>query len=381
MKVAAAAAGIAICFVLLRLGIAADGDASRFVVAGTVRVDPSGVPDELHVFEGAGYDGQFSWRLAADPTEIGTERHLGIELDSLMRSQRIGYPWLAWAASFGSLGRVAWALIIVNIVAIAALGGVGAVLAIEGGRSPWMGLVLAGVPGAAFVLARDLAELVAVALLAGGFLAIRRQRWWLAAGLWSYAVLTREQLVLAIAAFGTWRIVEVGRRRSRPDRRDLVWTLPALAFCTWQGVILTTQDGFATGSGVSPHLGLPFVGLVRGMGHWVVGLDDSLEQFVSHSLWFGLTALLAALATSALGTAVPREDIWAKWMVIAVAVLAAMLTHRVWDDPADLRTMSDLFVVSWILLLVWGRGAAIGRLAGAQAIGLTVAAAVRIAAV
>src|SRR5919198_2782951 len=51
---------LALTFVALRLAIAAHGDISRFVVAGTTFVDPARVPagdGSLHVFPSAGYDG------------------------------------------------------------------------------------------------------------------------------------------------------------------------------------------------------------------------------------------------------------------------------------------------------------------------------------
>ena len=378
LEVGLAAAAIAIIFVLLRLVVAADRDVSQFVVAGTAFADPATVPAQLHVFEGLGYDGQFAWRLAADPTELDTDRHLGVEIDSSMRVQRIGYPWLAWAASLGQLRLVPWSLVLVNVLAIGVLGAVGSVFALEAGRSRWLGLVFAGVPGFVFTLARDLTELAAGATLVAGVLAARRQVWWAGALLWSYAVLTREQLVIPVAAYGIWRLTEVFRRRERLGAADAMWLVPALAFITWQAVVVAATGSLASESGVGPHTGFPFRGFVESVFHWMSSLDDSPRLFVENGLYIVEAALLMTLVGVALRAHVPRSDAWAKWMVISLVALAVLLTRQVWDNHADLRTLTDLFVLSWIVLILWSRSTVIYWTALLQTSALVVAAALRI---
>ena len=125
----------------------------------------------------------------------------------------------------------------------------------DAGRSPWFGLVLASVPGFAFTLGRDLTELLAVSLLAGGILASRHGRWWATARSWSLAVLTREQVLLAVVAFGLWRLWEVVRRRERPGIPDAAWLLPGLAYVAWQVVVFAVSSDLPARKGAGHHFG------------------------------------------------------------------------------------------------------------------------------
>ena len=78
-----------------------------------------------------------------------------------------------------------------------------------------MGLAVAAYPGFVLVLARDLAELVAAALLLAGVLALDRQRPVLAAAVLTLAGLTREStLVLPLALAVLWTIDAIWRSSS-----------------------------------------------------------------------------------------------------------------------------------------------------------------------
>ena len=59
---------LALVFVLSRLFVAADGDVSRFVVAGHAHTHAALVDPSIHVFETDGYDGQYSWARSAGPS-------------------------------------------------------------------------------------------------------------------------------------------------------------------------------------------------------------------------------------------------------------------------------------------------------------------------
>ncbi len=297
------AIGAAIILVTFRLLIPAGGDPSKFVVAGTVFADPAETPANLYVFDSNGYDGQFVWRIAADPTHLKTDRDLGVAIDEPYRLQRVGYPFLAWLLSFGNTSLLAWSLIAVNVLAVGVLAGCGALFAADHGRSPWFGLAVASVPAFAFTLSRDLTELVAAAVLAAGVLAATKGRWWLAAALWSYAVLTREQLLIPIAAFAMWRLWTIVRRRSRPDVQDAAWILPAVVFVAWQMVIWRVDGEIPLFSG-SSNLGPPFVGLVGSMGFWGSELGNGAKALVTNLLTFyelGFLVVLVLVATSKRG--------------------------------------------------------------------------------
>ena len=95
------------------------GGLDRWVVAGDRYTDPASVTGGITVLAGNGYDGQFFYRLALRPWQLGVGPFDGIRLDTPFRSGRIAYPALAWVLSLG--GRpvlVPLALVLVNIAAV-----------------------------------------------------------------------------------------------------------------------------------------------------------------------------------------------------------------------------------------------------------------------
>src|SRR5438270_7074330 len=169
-------AGALISLVIVRLA-ANDLDPSRFVWAGVGHADPARVPADLYVHrDSAGYDGQFFYRLALDPLTSRRSAY-GIQLDiPPYRQQRILYPALVWLVTGGRASLVPWALILVNLAAGIGMAFAAAGLARASGRHAAWGVPLALLPGVAVALSRDTGELVAVACLAAGLLALRHHR-------------------------------------------------------------------------------------------------------------------------------------------------------------------------------------------------------------
>ncbi len=377
VHVAMVAIGAAIVVVTFRLLVPAGGDPSKFVVAGTAFADPAETPSSLYVFDSNGYDGQFMWRIAADPTHLKTDHDLGVAIDEPYRLQRVGYPYLAWLLSFGNTSVLVWSLIAVNVLAVGALAGCGAVFARDHGRSPWFGLAVASVPAFAFTLSRDLTELVAAAVLAAGILAATKGRWWLAAALWSYAVLTREQLLIPIAAFAMWRLWTIVRRRSRPDVQDAAWVVPVVAFVAWQMVIWRVDGEFPLFSG-SSNLGPPLVGVVGSMGFWASELGHGAKALVTNLLTFYELGFLVVLVVVATRSVVPSQWAWQKWMIVSMAILGVLLTRLSLDAAADFRTLAELSVLAWIVAICWGRRATLVPLVCGQLVGFAGAIGIRL---
>ncbi len=86
-------------------------------------------------------------------------------------------------------------------------------------------------------LSRDTAEPLAAACLLAGLLAVRARRPVLAAILLAYGALTRETVMVAVAALAIVRVVDMLRGRVRPGHDDLAWVVPAVAFAAWQLVV------------------------------------------------------------------------------------------------------------------------------------------------
>ena len=211
-------------FALLRLGLAAGGNITRFVRAARPYVHHNGVPPGLFVFPGNGYDGQFYYRLALDPADLHRTA-FGITMDAPFRVQRIGYPALAWLVSSGHHAWVPAALVAVNVLALGAVALAGGMLARDAGRHALWGLLLAGDFGFAMSVGNDLTEPVAAACLLGGILACRRGRPVLAGIAFGYGALTRETVLIVPLALGLTRVLSWARRSARPGLADLAWGL------------------------------------------------------------------------------------------------------------------------------------------------------------
>ncbi len=226
---------LAVGFTLARWQTWAHGRISRFILVGRHFATPSQLPHGMPVAKTYGYDGQFFYRLALNPLNFHHTAY-GITMDRPYRYMRIGYPALTWLVSLGQHFLVPVMLVAVNIAAIGALGYLGALFAVEGGRHALAGLLMPGYFGLITSLSRDTAEPLAAVLLLAGLLAVRGRRPVLAAALLAYGALTRETVMVAVAAIAIMRVIGMLRGRTRPGREDLAWAVPAVAFAAWQVV-------------------------------------------------------------------------------------------------------------------------------------------------
>jgi hypothetical protein len=336
--------------VVLRLIVAADGDITRFVVAGDTFVDADAADRAgagLHVFPGNGYDGQFFWRLAVDPTDWRLGEHHGVDLDTAYRLPRIGYPALAHLAAGGRPGLVAWSLVGVNVVAVGVVAYGGARIARHGGSPAIWGLAVASPPGLVMALGRDLAECVTVACLVGGVAALQARRPVLATAAWSVAVLTREQALVTVAGYAAWRLVR--RRPTRPGRDDLPWLVPPALLLGWQVLLWHEVGRLPLASAGGTNLVAPFTALVPRVAAWATG--DLARPNALAPVQLAATLVVAVAAVRA-ARAVPAPD---RFTVVALGlavVTATCLAASIWRDPSDLRHLVDVGVLSWVVLLV-----------------------------
>ena len=194
-------------------------------------------------------------------------------------------------------------------------------------------------------------------------------------------MLTREQVVFPIAAYGLWRLWQIVRRRVRFGPADAAWLVPALAYAAWQVVVLQVDGHLPARSGVGANFGLPLAGLASGVSYWVSHLPDGLEALYTNGLTTFEFAVLVGVVGAALLTPVPGREGWEKWMVVALALLGVTLTRQVWDVPADIRTLADLSVLAWVVLITWGRSRWLVPLASVQTIALAGAMAIRMASI
>jgi hypothetical protein len=353
----------AVAFSVVRLQGLGGGPAS-FVVAGDQFVRVAAAPAGLPVTHGPGYDGQFFYRLGLRPwTQQRTE--FGITLDEpAYRQQRIVYPLVSFVVARGGPAATARALVGWNLAAAAALGWLGAALARRRGRHALWGLAFAAYPGFVLVLARDLADLLAAALLLAGILALDRQRPVVAAATLTLAGLTREStLILPLALAVLWTVDAIRRRSTgavlagrtargpsaaseRSRVQPVSFAVPLGVALAWQLVLWRTWDVAPLVQG-SERLGLPFAGI------W---------QFARGAFQFGAFSLVVRLAelifvvAAALATAwsLPRSSALAHeklaWALgLGVAVL---LSRSVWvEDWAFLRALVEPYLLGTLVLL------------------------------
>jgi hypothetical protein len=331
-------------FSVVRVQALGGGPAS-FVVAGDQFVRIGDAPAGLPVTHGPGYDGQFFYRLALRPwTQTRTE--FGITFDQpAYRQQRIVYPLVSFVVARGGPAATAWALLGWNLAAAAALGWLGAALARRRGRHALWGLAVAAYPGFVLVLARDLADLVAAALLLVGILALDRQRPVVAAAALTLAGLTRESTLvvpLALAVLSTVGAV----RHERAGVRAVTFAVPLGVALAWQ-LLLWRTWGVAPLVQGSERLGPPFAGIWQ--------FTRGAFQFGAFSLVVRLAELVFVVAAAlAVAWSLPRSRALAHeklaWALgLGVAVL---LSRSVWiEDWAFLRALVEPYLLGTLVLL------------------------------
>jgi hypothetical protein len=350
--VAVVTALVALSFVFARTVVAADGEVDRFIVAGRVFTDPAAVDPPIHVFDSPGYDGQFYFRQAVEPLDTSMANVRGVTLDQELRISRVGYPLAAYLVALGQPGVVPWSLVLVNVLAMIALAYFGGRIAQRSGRSAWYGLLVASSSGLMMAQSRDLTELVMVAGLVGGSLAVLRGRFGWAAVAWSVAVLTHEQAAAVVIAYALFRTWSLARRERAPSAADLPWVVPGVLAVAVQllvgsrtGVIPVLDSG---GESVT----FPFAGLLPELAGWLTGDLDRQEILVLPEL--ALVVAIVGYAVRCRRSLAP-EDGWLLWALAVATLLATLLSPNVWVGPAELRQIVIVPTMAWLIIIRSGR--------------------------
>ena len=340
----------ALGFTLARLQTWAKGSIGEFILVGQHFSTPSQLPRGIPVVPTYGYDGQFFYRLALNPLNFSHTAY-GITMDRPYRYMRIGYPVLTWLVSLGQHVVVPVMLVAVNVAAIGAIGYLGAVFARQGGRHAAWGLLLPGYFGLITSLSRDTAEPLAAACLLAGLLALRARRPVLAALLLAYGALTRETVMVAVAAVAILRVIGIVRRRRRPDRDDLPWALPTAAFAGWQVVVKAATGSIPILADGGRNAGTPFLAafdaLKSNLGH------INVHQFDQYDLWLLELAILIGFSVAALSslraTSAPVHE---RLAFVLYLVEICVVTPDTWNSlDADLRSFIEVYLLAVIILL------------------------------
>jgi hypothetical protein len=340
----------ALGFVLARWQSWAQGSIGEFILVGRHFSVASQLRNGIPVQPTYGYDGQFFYRLALNPLNFHHTAY-GITMDRSYRYMRIGYPVLTWLFSLGQHAAVPVMLVAVNIAAVGAMGYLGAVFARDGGRHALAGLLLPGYFGLITSLSRDTAEPLAAACLLAGLLAVRARRPVLAAVLLAYGALTRETVMVAVAAVAVIRIISVLRRTQRPGRDDLTWVLPAVVFVAWQVVVKAATGSIPLLADGGRNAGTPFMAPFQALRN---NLDHiNTHQFDQYDQWLLQLAIIAFFAIAALltlrSTSAPVHE---RLALVLYLLEICIVTPSTWGSlDADLRSFIEVYLLAVIILL------------------------------
>jgi hypothetical protein len=340
----------ALALALARWQTWAHGVIGEFILVGRHFATPAQVPHGIPIQPTYGYDGQFFYRLALNPFNLQHTAY-GITMDRPYRFMRIGYPALTWLLSAGQHAVVPAMLVAVNVAAIGAMGYLGAIFARDGGRHALAGLLLPGYFGLITSLSRDTAEPLAAACLLAGLLAVRGRRPVLAAVLLAYGALTRETVMVAVAAIAIMRVLGVLRRQHRPGRDDLAWVIPAVVFVAWEVVVKVATGSIPLLADGGRNAGTPLIAPVQ-------AFSSNLNHFNWHSfdqydLWFGELAILVFFAIAALlclrYTTAPVHE---RLAFVLFLIEICIVTPSTWGSlDADLRSFVEVYLLAVIILL------------------------------
>jgi hypothetical protein len=352
-------------FVILRWLEAGQHRLSSFVLAGSRYTDRSRAPAGLVVRSGPGYDGQFYYRLALNPFALARSDY-GIRFDSLSRVERIGYPFVAWVLSAGDPARVPLALVAANVLAAALLGLAGGLVARSCNRHALWGLVFPLYWGYLWTVGRDLSELTTAAFVVLALAALLRHHWTWAGLAFLGAVVSKETAVLLV---GTLAVATLwvrwggrattalslspapsgGATRLALRRSDVAYLIPLGGFLLWQAVLWDATGTVPVFESGGQNLGLPLVGLGRGLAHYLAIFPN-----VAAVIWLVELVVVVMLVVSALAVVskVPRE-IGLAWVVSVLLGLCA--ATGIWLGDVGFRSLDDIYLLSWVVLLMQPR--------------------------
>lgn len=270
--------------------------------------------------ENTGYDGQFFYYMALDPTPARVAPYLDIPA---YRYQRILYPLVARGLALAQPAFIPWMLVMVNWAALVASVGLLESWLVAEGASRWYALTYGLWCGLVAAVRLDLAEPLCYGLVVAAWLAQQRKRQGWAIVLLGLALFAKETAMLFLAASGLAALCE---RRWAHAAYHLG---PLGLYALFQGWLYLSFGAVGLGSG--GYLGTPFE-VIPYMGLWRIALV-SWPAFALFLLLMGLPVVLPSVwglvaAARRLWQRDYAPTVWALALNAAVVPFAPYSTFR-----------------------------------------------------
>ena len=224
--------------------------------------------------------------------------------------------------------------------------------AADGGRHALAGLLMPGYFGLLTSLSRDTAEPLAAVFLLAGLLAVRARRPVLAAVLLAYGALTRETVMVAVAAIAIMRVIGMLRRRSRaPAATTWPGWCRRVAFAAWQVVVKAATGSVPLLADGGRNAGAPFIAPLQALRNNLAHVNRTSSTSTTCGSWSwpsspasSIAALLCLRSTSA-----PVHE---RLAFVLYLIEICVVTPSTWNSlDADLRSFIEVYLLAVIILL------------------------------
>jgi len=321
---------------LIKIGDHFDG--SRFWTSTTI------------VRPGPGYDGQYFFYIANDPALRSSDPERFLDQPAY-RYGRILYPALAWALAFGRRSALPWTMLAVNLLAAIAGTMATAIVLRKLRIQPWAALLFAYNPAMLIGVIGDLADPVALALLAVGFALYLSGRHRASGVALACATLARETSAIASVGFA----IDAVRRRA--GKEAAAYLLPLALPVAWH-LSVWYRLGALPMSQSPGNFGWPFGGAWYRIGFLLGVRAPIVNEPPVINPWPELTIVAVSVAAIVLGLVwiVRHRDAFAiqYWLQ---ALAALFTTSQVWVGVSSYgRVLGPLYLACGLALAsAWKR--------------------------
>lgn len=295
-----------------------------------------------------GYDGQFNYYIARDPTPQTVRAYLDIPA---YRYQHILYPVLARLLALGSPAAIPWTLLLLNIFCLGLITWLCSDLLAARGVSRWWAVLIglwAGLLGAVRLdLSEPLALLLTVAALRVAGPAFDR-RIPLAATLLALAMVGKETMLPFVLGWALWL---AWRREFRKAMLLLAALIPFGLLQIWLWITFGAPGIGSGGAGATPFEWVPFLGLARVSEANTRAFAALLVAYLPGLLLPALYGIIAPLRDLAKRALTPEGA-----LLFFNALMVALAPYSTFREPLGiLRLACGLILCLWLYTSAGGK--------------------------